>query len=297
MSSQNEDYRQPVDASLGMPAEEEVRSYYSEASEPGAVLSALVQVALHRKRVRWLLVASLIVAVMLLILLRPASVPWSLHLAAIAIASVALIRLWYMTPAGMAPGRWRPYEPASIQKYATATAIGRLSEALRYHEKDVVSQAEAALTALLPNLKTSDGVLLNAEQRTCLYHVLQVKNISGKSDLLVEILAALTRIGDVQALPAIRALASCQVDSSSGRRVKTAAETSLQTLSEIAALNDPHESLLRPSEAAIGAPDTLLRPILVNDGSPETLVRPAAFVPDDSPDELLRPQSPEEPNH
>jgi len=96
-------------------------------------------------------------------------------------------------------------------------------------------------------------------------------------------------------MPAVVTLASCQVDSSSERRVKTAAEAGAVKLREIKALSDPHEHLLRPSEAAISSTDTLLRPIMGDSGSPQTLVRPLAWRPDDSPEELLRAEKPEDP--
>ena len=124
---------------------------------------------------------------------------------------------------------------------------------------------------------------------------MQLGNISGRSDFIAAALDTLARIGDVRALPTVAALASCRVDSSACRRVKTAAENCLQVLLYIETLNDPHQMLLRASEAALASTDTLLRPIMGDTGSPDTLVRTATCRPDDHPDELLRAKQPDEP--
>ena len=172
-------------------------------------------------------------------------------------------------------------------------AIGGLAKALHHSDSEVEAHTEAGLPPNAPpRLTFVDGELLGQEQRECLYGVLQVGNMNGKSDLLVAVLNALEVIRDVNALTYVEALASRPVDSSSVRRVKTAAENCLQTLSEIRAVGDPHESLLRPSEAALGTTDTLLRPFMGDTGSPETLVRPVSRQPDDIHDECLCPDWP-----
>ncbi len=100
------------------------------------------------------------------------------------------------------------------------------------NDGEFVAQAELGLIKLLPRLKPEDAGLLSSYQRECLYGIMQIGNISGKSELIAEALDALARIGDIDALPTVDILASCHVDSSACRRVKTAAEQCLQTLKE-----------------------------------------------------------------
>jgi hypothetical protein len=187
------------------------------------------------------------------------------------------------------PGGVLPmHADSTLPKHAEVSDVGYLAEALHDPDGEVVVKAESALIKLLPRLNAGDAGLLSIEQRECLYGVMQIGNISGKSDFIAAALDALARIGDVRALPTVVALASCHVDSSACRRVKTAAENCLQALREIETLNDPDQMLLRASEAALGSTDTLLRPIMGDTGSPDTLVRPVIGQTDEHPEQLLR---------
>ncbi len=82
-------------------------------------------------------------------------------------------------------------------------AIGPLSEALEFQERDIRPLASRALIRLLPRLQASDASLLSAAQRSCLNRALTGSNVA----LTLAILKAWEQVGDTAAIPAVQNLA------------------------------------------------------------------------------------------
>ena len=83
---------------------------------------------------------------------------------------------------------------------------GTLSEALEWPDASTQRVAASALTRLLPLMTASDGNLLNAKQRSCLYNILRKRNVRSQEPLITAILTALQQVGDHAAIPAVERL-------------------------------------------------------------------------------------------
>jgi hypothetical protein len=159
-------------------------------------------------------------------------------------------------------------------------AVGPLAEMTVWPDQRMKSMAMAALTRLLPRLKASDTQLLSPDQRTCLYESLRLENAKRCLDYQIAVLTALQQVGDIKALPYVRALAGSTAHTVRERSVVKAANECLPFLELCARDNHHSQILLR----AINSP--------VPDAN---LVRPAGRYADDDPELLLRISGPPEP--
>lgn len=123
-------------------------------------------------------------------------------------------------------------------------AVGPLAEALRSWDGEIQKIAENALIRLLPRLRSENEILLNTEQRKCLYRALRGKNV----ELSLSILSALKYMGDREALPHVHRLAALQARTSAEYRLRDAAEFCLPILIERSKIHQAVTTLLRASE-------------------------------------------------
>lgn len=155
-------------------------------------------------------------------------------------------------------------------------AVGALAEALDISDKGIRDRAKAALTLLLPRLQSSDAYLLNEVQRNSLYQHLKIEKALTTPDFMVALLAALEKVGDAGALPAVQALAACTVTTANGKRVQAAAAKCLPALRLRIRTQETSSTLLRASSAADTADASLLRPAHGGTANaPEELLRAA----------------------
>ena len=149
-------------------------------------------------------------------------------------------------------------------------------------------QVMERLIRLLPQLTANDANLLaprHYEYLTMFLHnILWGRWLDGrmKREMLLAILDAYTRIGDVRALPDVKKLAEGKAQVyRDDAEIVAAAQRCLVHLHQIAALQTQANTLLRGSEPP-AAPDTLLRPAFgPADADADRLLRPAS--PDDTP--------------
>jgi hypothetical protein len=138
-------------------------------------------------------------------------------------------------------------------------AVGPLAEMTTWPDDRIKSMAMAALTRLLPRMKSTDTQLLSTTQRALLYQSLRLSNARRNAEFLEALLHALEQVGDTEAIPYVRALAESQPTSMRQRRVVESARECLPFLEGcaqqnrnsqvllLAATSDVEESLLRPA--------------------------------------------------
>ena len=141
------------------------------------------------------------------------------------------------------------------------------------------------LTPLLPSLTSENAEALPPKQRKLLYRVLALTPINFSkmqekvygelvTDCLVEIIQALTRIGDTGALPTMRSLLKLKGETDWHIRVRGTVQQCLPKLELIAKEETNAKILLRPSTFEDRTGETLLRPIsLSQKDNPQTLLR------------------------
>ncbi len=139
---------------------------------------------------------------------------------------------------------------ASIANIEDIRAVGTLAEAMDIPDTGIRSQAQAALTRLLPHLKAEDAPLLNERQRNNLNQRLKIEYALTTPDFMVATLEALERIGDAGALSAVQELAASTVTSTNGRRVQVAAKKCLPALRLRIRSQETSNTLLRASSIA-----------------------------------------------
>ncbi len=132
--------------------------------------------------------------------------------------------------------------------------------------------AERAMRHLLPRLDRPTHLAMTEAERARVRLLLPE---TASAPLVLELLAAFERVSDIEALPAVRLVASGGSALRDDDRVLAAARSCAAFLEEAARQKRDAETLLRPAD---GAPtDTLLRPA---GGAPtepaEQLLRPAA---------------------
>jgi hypothetical protein len=174
-----------------------------------------------------------------------------------------------------------------LAELGDARSVGPLAETLSIPDPQLRSIVEGALIRLLPQMRADQADLLNAEQRACLYRVMNGKN----PELTIAILKGLEQIGDEKALPIVQKLAEREVKPEdnlthttdsvsgtvqpsllrkielelfgdkirSGSRIREAARECLPYLQERIAQERARETLLRASDTMQSTPDTLLR--------------------------------------
>lgn len=167
----------------------------------------------------------------------------------------------------------------SIVANGKPESIGFLVDALDWPDAYCRNLASRGLSVLLPQVKASDGALLNQHQRTVLLRYLKLQNVVRYEKLLIAILQALEQIGDESSIPAVELLAASDPVNSAQVRVRDAAEHCLRFLPEVAAAKTASQTLLRASEPAEDRVSDLLRAptsqVTFND---EQLVRPLTDV-------------------
>lgn len=146
---------------------------------------------------------------------------------------------------------------------------------------DALIDARLALTHLLPQMQPRDAGLLAPEERKALHFALMwgwdgygfnYANLGPEFHL--ELLSALARNGDTQALPYVREVAYGEAATPDTQRIRSAAKICLRTLEEQAAREQIGQTLLRASAAPAPNGDNLLRPATGSScADPEELLR------------------------
>ena len=151
-------------------------------------------------------------------------------------------------------------------------AVGPLAEMLSWPDERMKSMAIAALTRLLPRLKTSETHLLGPTQRCVLYDMLRLANARRHAEFQIALLKSLEQVGDLDAVPYVRSLAATNPATRQEQRVVAAAAECLPFLEGCAPQNRSSQILLRAAtdEARDAA---LLRP-----GGRQTEPEPALLV-------------------
>jgi hypothetical protein len=160
-----------------------------------------------------------------------------------------------------------------LAQHDDVRGIGPLAEALEWPDSDLQAVAVKALTRLLPRLQATDGTLLNAHQRGCLYRHLNFHTRS-QPEFQLAILKALEQVGDAAAIPHVRKLAKRVALGRLQQQVRRAAQDCLPFLETRAEQRRVSQTLLRASSAAGTTPDMLLRPAdSSHAAAPEQLLR------------------------
>ncbi len=155
-------------------------------------------------------------------------------------------------------------------------AVGPLAEMTAWPDDRIKSMAVAALTRLLPRLKSNDTQLLSTSQRALLYQSLRISNARTHAEYLMALLLALEQVGDTAAIPFVRGLANSRPFTLRQRRVVEAAGDCLPFLEGCAQQNRDSQILLRATTSDDAANAFLLRPAGTQTASnPDLLVRVA----------------------
>jgi len=179
---------------------------------------------------------------------------------------------------------------SALARYDDVRAVGFLAEALEFDDKDVVKQAQEALTRLLPRLRASDHELLTNEQRRMLDRAL-LKN--RNADLSLAILTAYEQVGDLESVEVVERIASGKVRGVRDQRIIQRAAELLPALRERAELVRAAQTLLRPAESADA--ELLLRPAHgAPTGAAELLVRPVEDADDTCQQQPAAEEAPKE---
>ena len=130
-------------------------------------------------------------------------------------------------------------------------AVGPLTDALGFGNKEIAAFATARLITLLPRLRSDDAHLLNQEQR----QILNRQCISGKNTALtLAILKAYVQMGDSGAIPTVLKLANRRPHAAHDRLIRRAAMECLPFLDVRAEDTRMKTNLLRSAHAPAGPP-------------------------------------------
>lgn len=163
-----------------------------------------------------------------------------------------------------------PPEPPLESQYLRL--IGMLVAALESDDLSTKHTAMKTLTRWLPRIAAGDGEYLNRWQRQRLCRWLRMENAPANPEWITAIIRALTKIGDMGALPHLQRLADSAAVTVGGKRVKTEAESGRVQLEMLQARSEVNKTLLRASNAPS---DDLLRPADSRGTGDETqLLRP-----------------------
>ena len=165
---------------------------------------------------------------------------------------------------------------AKLGSVDNVEAVGPLAEMVAWPDERIRSMAIAALTRLLPRMRSSDTQLLSPVQRSILYSCLTPANARRYAEFQIALLSALEQVGDTDALPFVQSLAGERPSTLRERQVVEAANACLPYLEGCAHQNRNTQILLRPiSDTVLDA--NLLRPARTQiDINPDLLVRTAA---------------------
>ena len=152
-------------------------------------------------------------------------------------------------------------------------AIGPLLEALHYADMEGIPQR--ALAELLPCLVPADAVLFSDSHRHNLHRALNEAN----TDLVIQTLKALERIGDGRSVAPVARLATGKGSARYNPDVLYAALHCLPILEARAVYDGENQTLLRAATVPLGANAELLRAVEEPpDPRAHTLLRPSARV-------------------
>jgi HEAT repeat protein len=146
----------------------------------------------------------------------------------------------------------------ALSRLDDVRAVGPLAEAFFISDLNVRTEVARALMRLLPRLQPTDAEWLNATQRAALQRVLKTGKPDTETDFMLVVLEALTTIEDVNALPAMEALARSAAGTDNERRIQEAAAQCVPRLEAVRDRLQTTRTLLRAS-AAETAPEQLLR--------------------------------------
>jgi hypothetical protein len=110
--------------------------------------------------------------------------------------------------------------------------FGALCEALEWPQRKVQAVARQHLATLLPHVQEEDAEYLTEEQRACLYHQLNVRDAIIYPKFVSAILRSSGSIGDEQAIPGVKRLATSIAFWPSLRRTRREARVSLPLLEQ-----------------------------------------------------------------
>lgn len=166
----------------------------------------------------------------------------------------------------------------ALSKIADKRAAGALASAVSVAQMNPevrVSIAET-LMRLLPDVTPADADLLDEDARASLRNMLKKGDPERETDFLITIMEALTRVGDVRALPLVQKLAALPGSTPNLTRLQEAASVRAALLEEMVEHVRSSETLVRPSQPVEPA-DTLLRAAHgAGSESADLLLRPSA---------------------
>src|SRR5579871_1942468 len=150
-------------------------------------------------------------------------------------------------------------------------AVGPLTDALGFGNKEIAAFATARLITLLPRLRSDDAHLLNQEQR----QILNRQCISGKNTALtLAILKAYVQMGDAGAVPTVQRLAEGKRRAARDKQIQQAAAECLPQLMLCVERATAEQQLLRGASEPAATPETLLRAASgVSEADPSQLLR------------------------
>lgn len=161
-----------------------------------------------------------------------------------------------------------------LSKLDDVRCIGRLAEALEWPDATINQFAIAALTRLLPRVRSTDSVLHTARQRGNLYRMLNLSHARKHAEFLIAILRALEQVGDATAIPYVEQIAKAQPTSVAQRKICDAARECLEFVKIRADLNRSSQTLLRASSVTVAGSESLVRPIVTaTPADPNELLR------------------------
>lgn len=157
--------------------------------------------------------------------------------------------------------RKREYEAAKVAINSTSqSAIRPLIRTMRWNDRQIRVGSQAALTRLLPTLRTGAAAILTPNDRITLGRQLQSHSIQKNPLFAVAILTAFERVGSGDSVYYVKPLTLRTPKTEAETQIYEAANRCLRALEWRAAHQDAHWTLLRPSNSSADSPDILLRP-------------------------------------
>lgn len=185
----------------------------------------------------------------------------------------ALITLFVLAGAGWAllPERRYPVLEANALDLRDIDALAR---ALTLPDAEVRRSISQQICPLLSRVQADNAACLSPETRQTLCVRLKIENARADFDLILTILTLLTKIGDDEAMPAVRQLAMSNFRYNAEERVIVAARHCLEILHSRHVKEQERTTLLRPATGNAPA-ENLLRPANSSETPPELLLRVA----------------------
>ncbi len=195
------------------------------------------------------------------------------RLASSEMANGALFGLFGLVIVAWAVAPERRY-PALNANALDLRDIEALAHALKLPDAEVRGYAAEKLCPLLDRVMAENAACLAPETRQILCDCLRIERARTDFALLIAILSLLTKIGDDEAMPAVRRLATAEFCYNAEERTVMAARDCLRVLHGRHVKKRERTTLLRPS-ASETPTEELLRPANASDTPPELLLRVA----------------------